>query len=53
MRIRFWHGACCLPEFRPNLKSRAKHWLRDLVAKLGIEGLLCAEMFVTRRASFL
>ena len=31
------------------LEARAQAMAADLIAKLGIEGLLCAEMFVTRR----
>ncbi|MEI9968505.1 MAG: ATP-grasp domain-containing protein [Terracidiphilus sp.] len=31
------------------LESRAQALVADLVAKLGIEGLLCAEIFITRK----
>ena len=30
-----------------------KHWPRHIIAKLGIEGLLCVEMFVTRQGELL
>ena len=35
------------------LESRAEALAADLVAKLGIEGLLCAELFVTRTGELL
>ena len=33
------------------LELRAEALAADIIAKLGIEGLLCVEIFVTRRAS--
>jgi 5-(carboxyamino)imidazole ribonucleotide synthase len=33
----------------PEIESRAEALAADLVTKLGIEGLLCAELFVTRK----
>ncbi len=33
----------------PELEARAEELAADIIAKLGIEGLLCAEMFVTRQ----
>ena len=53
MRIRFWRGACCLQECRPDLEERAEELAAELVEKLGIEGLLCAEIFVTREGELL
>ena len=37
----------------PELESRAEKLAADIVAKLGIEGLLCAEMFVTKQGRLL
>ncbi len=36
-----------------DLESRAERLAADLIAKLGIEGLLCAELFVTRDGQLL
>ena len=52
-RIRFWHGACCRPAFLAELESRAEALAAAIIAKLGIEGLLCVEMFVTRQGELL
>ena len=48
MKIRFWRGACCRPACPPELESRAEALAAAIIAKLGIEGLLCVEIFVTR-----
>ncbi len=37
----------------PELESRAEKLVADIVAKLGIEGLLCAELFVTKQGRLL
>ena len=48
-RIRSSPGACCPPAFPRRLKSRAEKLAAHIIEKLGIEGLLCVEMFVTRQ----
>ena len=37
----------------PELESRAEALAADIVARLGLEGLLCVEMFVTRQGELL
>jgi 5-(carboxyamino)imidazole ribonucleotide synthase len=37
----------------PELERRAQTLAADIIAKLGIEGLLCVELFVTRQGELL
>jgi 5-(carboxyamino)imidazole ribonucleotide synthase len=37
----------------PDLESRAEKLAADIIAKIGIEGMLCVEMFVTRQGRLL
>ncbi len=37
----------------PELEERAEEIARDIIAKMGIEGLLCVEMFVTKSGELL
>ncbi len=47
MSGRFWRGVCCRRGFPRRWKRRAQALARGIVAGLGIEGLVCVEMFVT------
>ena len=43
----------CRPAFPPELESRAEALAASIIEKLGIEGMLCVEMFVTRQGELL
>jgi 5-(carboxyamino)imidazole ribonucleotide synthase len=53
MRIRFWPGAFCRRAFRRSLNRARRRWLRELSRSSALEGLLCVEIFVTRRGELL
>jgi 5-(carboxyamino)imidazole ribonucleotide synthase len=53
MRIRYWRGACLPAGVPAELESRAEALAAEIIARLGLEGLLCVEMFVTKQGELL
>ena len=49
MKIKYSRGACCPPASHPNWKHAPSGLLREIIAGLGVEGMLCVEMFVTKQ----